>query len=172
MYQTCVGCVLQGEPCLKRDAVRRQLKGLGVKSIRWTCPDRKPKYMPGDLVWARTVADKNAPPDEISGEPYRDFYPAVVVENRSNRLVVFIKPGTPGRESGEETKFCGEGFCRIPLVRIEPRAGDREAVCPHCRQPQACGHADAYFCSQEAKRQREQAVRAGLVVDDTKELPF
>lgn len=140
-YRSCTGCIAQGQRCATRDALRKQIKGLGITSIKWRCDDRKPKYQVGDPVWVDTIAD-------LSDADYREEFPGVVVDADGARPLVFIDPGS---KSIDDTPFVpggnGSGFCKIPLSRIKARDGDRQAICRSCSWPASKGHQEGYICA-------------------------
>lgn len=147
MYRTCVGCAKQGEPCEARDVLKGRLAGLGVTSIKWRCKDREARFQIGDPVWASTVGDQNEVDDD--GEPYRDHYPGHIIRDLGSTLLIYIEPGAPGRECQDDVPFSprANGFCKIPLSRLEAREGDRETICKHCEWPSFKGHQSGYSCS-------------------------
>ena len=151
-YRTCIGCIHQGAPCEARDRVRATLKGFGVTSIKWRCPDRQPRYRVGDPVWALTVAQINGGEYDERGNPIRDYFPAVVVDpgKKPTKALVSIDPGAAGRgDFGDGIIFDvnSSGFCNIPLSRLQPRDGEREEICKYCCNPVRRGHTQGFNCN-------------------------
>lgn len=148
LYRSCTGCILEKKPCQARDAVRKHLKGFGVTSLKWKCKSRVARISIGDPVWVLTVAG-NGEPEDRDG-PSRDFFPGIAVRDHGTKMLVVIQRDAPGRDDPEitfsPTKGSGNGFCKIPLSRIEKRDGERVKVCEGCWQPEFMGHADGYFC--------------------------
>lgn len=142
-YRTCVGCIDEKHDCASRDRLRKHLKGLGVTSIKWKCAMRVDRVNVGDPVWALTVASTT----DNDGEPYRDHFPAMAIRHCGSKMLVFIEPGSLGRN--EECKFDAthSGFCKIPLSRISARDGEREDICKSCQWPASKGHAPGYICA-------------------------
>jgi hypothetical protein len=133
------------------------LKGLGITSVKWKCADRKPIYQIGDLVWADTIASIRDVNDD--GIPYRDEFPAVVVNAvGSSKPLIFIDPGTKGRSNVFEfVSELSNGFCRIPLSRLRPREGERQKICPSCDWPEWKGHQPGYICAVAAGNRESAA---------------
>ncbi len=146
-YRTCVGCALQGKPCVTRAAMREKLAGLGVTSIKWKCKSRLARFLVGDPVFAFTLGCVE------EGEAYMDHFPAVVVEVKGANAIVFIESGAAGLEDVPfEPKGSGNGFCKIPLSRLREREGERETICPSCGWPARKGHQEGYGCTNWAER--------------------
>lgn len=147
LYRTCVGCLSDKSPCVARDDLRERLKGIGVTSIKWKCKDREPRFVVGDPIWALTVEGQGSDHQE-GGEPYRDYFPGTVIRDCGSKLLVYIAPGSPGRD-GEEYSFApsGNGFCKITLSRISKRDGERETICKACELPASKGHQNGYSCT-------------------------
>lgn len=143
-YRTCTGCLSQGKPCDTRNALRKRLAGIGVTSVKWKCADRKPVYQVGSPVWVDTVADND-------DADYRDEFPGIVIDVGGTRPLVFIDPGSLGRNEREFVPNNGRGFCRIPFSRLTAREGELEKICPSCNWPDWKGHQEGYLCAMQAQ---------------------
>lgn len=149
VYRTCFGCAHQGTACEHRVALAAAIKGLGLTSVRHACKHRKSRFAIGDPVWLETVYDKNGDSDE-NGIP-QDQFPGHVVREYGAKVLVYIKPGSPPRESdSDELNFVGSGFCRVSMTRLERRDGPREEVCKSCDMPASLGHLEGYICHRQA----------------------
>lgn len=146
IYRSCQGCAFAKAQCEHRDKLRSSLAGLGITSVKWKCGARKPLFTTGDAVWAFTVSSMTNADRYDDGEPYRDTYPGFIVDMLGTRALVYIAPGAPG-EDYPDIKFEGDGFCKLPLARLKPRAADHEDICPACQRPASAGHAPAYSCN-------------------------
>lgn len=144
IYRTCFGCIHQGKPCTERDAVRERLRGLGVTSVKWVCKSRIVGFDAGDPVWVDTVPGYASHSDDGEGRPPRDRFPGVVVSVGTTKASVFIRPGTPGEDSGYEFEPQSKGFCSIPFKRLTVRDGAIEEICEHCGWPSSAGHDPGY----------------------------
>lgn len=146
-FRTCSGCVFDKEPCFHRDTLKAKLSGLGITSVRWKCKFRSARFIVGDPVWALT-SESYGSADE--GGPLKDDFAGFVIRSAGAKALVWIEPGTPGRERGEDgVRFepSGNGFCKIPLSRLKPREAEREAICPSCEWPASKGHQEGYSCA-------------------------
>lgn len=147
VYRTCYGCILRGKPCERRDAIAKVIKGLNIQSLKFKCGDRKSLFAIGAPVWVETVYDMNGEGGE-NGVPL-DSFPGHIIEDLGTRALVYIKPGSLGRdEPDEDLGFVGRsnGFCKVVLTRISAREGDVEALCKECSLPASMGHLPNYAC--------------------------
>ena len=146
VYRACTGCILQGQPCEARDAMRTALKGLNVTSVKWRCAARRTRVNRGDPVWVETVGDQ-------SDADLRGEFPAVAIKDVGPKVLVFIEAGV--RDRGGDVEFIpgagARGFCKIPLSRITAREGGKYELCPHCDWPAYKGHQSGYSCNPETK---------------------
>lgn len=146
VYRTCYGCCLRGKPCDRRDTVAKAIKGLAVSSLKFQCFSRTPVYAVGTPVWLKTVYDMDGDSDE-NGIPV-DYYPGHVVQDLGSRALVFVKPGSLGRDDGDLAFVSkNNGFCRVSLKKLSRREGPVEAVCPDCTLPASAGHLEGSTCS-------------------------
>lgn len=153
VFRTCTGCKYQPGPCGPRDVLKAAIKGLRITSVKWRCSARVPRFVPGDPVWAETVADK-AP--EFPEEVYRDDFPAIFVEARGSNGLVFIETAAPAREE-EHVCFVAEkpgAFCSIPLARLKPRDAAKQRVCAYCSMPESLEHPEGYICAPPANARK------------------
>lgn len=148
-YRTCFGCLHQGKPCAARDAMRANLRGLGVTSIKWKCADRVSRFKCGDAVWAETYSSYGNADFERAE---RSDFPAFVTDVTGSKVVVYIHNGSLSQCEEYEFEANNNGFCKIPMGRIRPRDAAAQAICKHCRLPEMFGHAEGYFCSPEFQR--------------------
>lgn len=142
-YRTCGGCVRDRKPCDTRATLQRALAGLHMTSVKWRCQDRQEPYAPGDAVYARTAVDFGTP-DEPGLLMAR--FPGVLVRILGTKAVVFIKPDEDGLDdNGEGVIFTprnSDGFCKLPLLRIEARDAPAEGFCSKCGNPNSAPHAN------------------------------
>ena len=147
VYRTCYGCAADPKTCQARKAVSDQIKGLGVTSIKWRCPDRKDRFHVGQAVWATTHS--GVIQSEYDGGGYIGDFPAIIIRHQGARAVVMIEPGALDRT--ERAPFtplnAGNGFCKIPLTRLKERDAPTVAVCPTCEMPDGLPHQSGWSCS-------------------------
>lgn len=147
VYRTCYGCVLRGKPCERRDAVAKVISGLGIQSLKFKCDARKPLFAIGAPVWLETVWKVDGEGDENG--TFTDFFAGHVVGDLGGKALVYVKPGTLGRdEPHEDYPFTSNtnGFCKVSLKKLSAREGEVEAVCKDCSLPASMGHMENYTC--------------------------
>lgn len=150
IYRTCMGCKSQGAPCEARNIFRKAVAGLGIRSALWHCREKRPRFVPGDLVWAFTVSEQTGGAQrDDDGEPWRDDFPGIVITMLGAKALVFVKPDSPGRTMGDNVQFVSSnnGFCKIPLSRLKSREGEREEICKFCSMPSSLPHESGYSCN-------------------------
>ena len=157
-YRTCEGCVRGGVFCSARDALRIQLSGLRITSVRWQCRERIACFQIGDPVWALTVDGQ--PDGDEDGDPFRGRFPAIVIREAGTKMLVFIEPGARDADGDLEFSASHNGFCKIPLSRLSARDGERESVCPACEWPASKGHMQGYSCAYEEQLRLKRAANA------------
>lgn len=154
VYRACWGCVSDGSTCPTRAAVRDQIRGLGVTSIKWRCKDRVPKFKIGDAVWVRTVSDMASSIDD-NGETIFGDYPGHVVDIRGSKILIHIPAGAFPRNEDDypfsPSSHSGHGFCKVPFARVTARDSDREEICPQCSLPASQGHISGYACEYKCR---------------------
>lgn len=149
-YRTCTGCVFGTGYCHEREAVKAQVKGLGVTSLRWKCKWKRLAYLPGDAVYVETIGYEPEGDEDV----HIGMFPATVIQAKGSKLVCFIEPGTlDDSEVPFEPKSHGNGHVKIPLSRVSHRDAIREYVCDSCsRITRLAGHED--YCRNAPKEQR------------------
>jgi len=122
--------------------MRAAIKGLGVTSIKWKCPTRKPRYNPGDPVYARLGADC----DPDYGVTVADF-PAIVIRLLGSKVLVYVEKDATSESGGYQFEPRGNGFCKVTLSRLKPRTGEPQTICKSCEWPESLGHQEGYSCN-------------------------
>lgn len=151
VFRTCTGCLFQPGYCGTRETFKASIKGLQITSVKWRCKGRIARFAPGDPVWALTAADRNEV-DEETGQPYMDHFPAVIVEQRGSKALLHIADGALGRSGDSKFVPSNNGFCMIPLSRVEPREGTRERICFYCSMPESLDHLYGHACGLDGAR--------------------
>ena len=129
---------------------------MGVTSLKHTCKDRAPEYMPGDPVIVKTGVVGNE-----SGEWWEGEYQGIFVkEAKATRVICFIRLGTRNLDGEDEftAKNGSPGFVKVPRSRIRKCDGERIDIkeCPHCiGYPALTGkcESDPAKCPFEAKKE-------------------
>lgn len=142
-YRTCFGCQLRGKPCPTRAVIADAIKGLGIQSLRHKCAGRRPLFAIGQPVWLETVYAVDGDGDENG--TFRDSFAGHVVKDLGSKALVFVPPGTLGRDDPhEDYAFASKtgGFCKVSLKKLTAREGDVEAICDGCMAPSSFGHTE------------------------------
>jgi hypothetical protein len=154
-YRTCTGCIFGAGYCHAREAVKAQVAGLGVTSLKWKCKWKRLAFNPGDAVFVETIGYQ----PEGDEDAYISKWPATVIQAKGSKLICFIEPGA--LDDGEvpfEPKAHGNGHVKVPLSRVSPRDAVREHVCDFCKRiARLAGHED--YCRhapQEPRRAHQQ----------------
>ena len=148
-YHACVGCAHDKATCDAFAAFKEKIKGLGLTSVKWRCPERVDRFHVGQPVWALTTV--------IYGDGYNDEnvcrneWPGHIIRLLGPSALVYIKPGVQAKDYDDEAPFepksGGNGFCKIPLSRLKTRGGEDETICKQCELPSFTGHQAGYMCS-------------------------
>ena len=144
-YQTCKGCANSSGDCAIRDAVKKQLKGLSVTSIKWRCKEKTPIYQVGDPVWVSLSTSES---DEW-GSQYYAFFPGIVVQNKFPKFVIYVQPSSESECEMYtfEPNGNGTGYVKQSHIHMKKRAGDTQTVCTTCGGlPDVNGHHIEFSC--------------------------
>lgn len=91
-YRTCKNCRFEKSGCQKREEMRTAIKGLGITSIKFRCPDRRAIFDEGQrvkLTW-RVFASG----DDYDEETIHEFLATVMFEVAGGlRYIVRVDPG-------------------------------------------------------------------------------
>lgn len=150
-YRTCFGCVHGAGACQVREAVKAQVSGLGVTSLKWKCKWKRLAFQPGDAVFVETIGYQPEGEEDF----YLGSYPATVIQIKGSKLICFIEPGVEDETHGIpfEPKNNGNGHVKVPMARVTKRDAIRESVCGYCnRITRLVGHED--YCRDAPKEQR------------------
>ena len=129
--RTCYNCKLASAPCERRDAVKAQIKGMGITSIKFKCDQREPLFAVGQRV------SVTWPVSYGGGEYYEcglETWPATVVAERAPRFLICVDEvesdhGTPRAE------YLKAGpYAKVPAGRLDPLDEQSREVCPTCHE--------------------------------------
>lgn len=120
-YATCVGCALVGQ-CKTRPMMSAAIAGLGIKSLKFTCHERRDKFQLGDAVWFRFPVFDGHHWDGEERFTNCDF-PGHVSGKSGSKVVGYIKPGAmdKGGRYPFEPINGGNGYVKAPLARVSHR---------------------------------------------------
>lgn len=153
-YRRCRLCTAK-DGCQTKADIGKVISGLGVTSILHKCKDYNPPYQPGEPVFVRTIATYDCDPME---GPSMDTFPGHFIKQSGSKALVYIKPGAPSEEMGEDGPFDAKnnGFCSLSYSRLSARPdGERVEICKICDGPVG-RECDGYFnCPNSSPKQGE-----------------
>lgn len=125
---TCNGCQHAGG-CERASDFRSKVRGLGIRSVKFACPDRAFLFQPGDPVWFQSWVTEG---DERHPVKWAGW----VIQQRSTRIYGFIPLGS--RDDLCEIPFEGKanGFVNFPLSRVSLDLTRERRTPSYCR---TCG---------------------------------
>lgn len=145
VYRTCRNCAHEREPCQQRENVRASLKGLGMTSVKFRCPDREPRFRRGQ----RVSVTWPVPDDSGYDMPTLETWPATVIRESGARFLVLIDD----TDSDHETP--ATEYVKNPTLFARPA--------PNCVRPidepdvtlcMACDHAPDHprrYCAEQER---------------------
>jgi hypothetical protein len=134
---TCTGCKLGGK-CEHADFLRRDLKGYGIRSMKFACARREDIYQPGQPVFFTIFV----PYDDDERKSTAAKFPGHVIKQNGGKVFGFIAPGTPDIYGGFPFEARAGGYVKIPLARVtadEARPKGNVSVCRWCGNHPAVG---------------------------------
>ncbi|MCV9940880.1 hypothetical protein OIU35_31405 [Boseaceae bacterium BT-24-1] len=134
-FLTCTGCKFNGD-CDLAAVKRADLKGHGIRTIKFACKRRADIFQPGQAALFTTfVSDED---EAHRGGVMEVTYPGHVIKQMGSKVFGFIKPGaedTDGYGIPFEAKV--RGYVKMPLTRVKTD-GSRDAAnvdsCKWCGQ--------------------------------------
>jgi len=135
-YRTCRHCVLERQPCERRETVRTSIKGLGLTSVAFRCAARAPLFRAGQRV---SVTWPVYPDDWQYEDGYSlESWPATVVQPTQKGFVIQVDDvpsdhETPAREYIKNDHL----FCNVRPSRLAPLDEPDRVLCGRCGNPQA-----------------------------------
>lgn len=132
-YATCFNCVNDRYTCQRHLALREALKGTGVYTVKFKCPERRPYFAPGQRVafdwkWFES--------DEYDTSVLHLTFAGTVIREKGSKFVVQVDGGKD--ISGEEME-ASEVFTKNDQLLIKVRPADMRplneptrAVCQTC----------------------------------------
>lgn len=97
-YRTCHNCRVDRATCPRLSAIKTQVAGLNLTSVKFKCADRVPLYAPGDRVMVTWTVSLGDYPDEANDE----MWPATVVGEKGSQFIICVDDvdsdeGTPAK---------------------------------------------------------------------------
>jgi hypothetical protein len=126
----CFNCAAEKPECPRRQAMSKAIKGLGITSVKFNCPDRQSKFRPGQ----RVEFDWRYYADDGSGEGYTTSFVGTVMHEMAGNRRFAIRVD----QEGEHYDFPPSEVLRNPeFISVRPddmRALEQpdRAICPNC----------------------------------------
>ena len=133
-YKPCRNCAVEKSDCPRRKMVRQSIAGLGVTTINFKCPDRKPLFKQGQRVslsWTLWVE----PDDPNYGStPYNLQYHATVLAEHRTKFIVRVDdmPDLKRREPAAEVFRDGHLVIKARANDLSPLDEPDRAICIVC----------------------------------------
>lgn len=114
---TCTGCKFSGD-CDHARHLRSALKGHGLRSVKFACAKRENVLAAGQTAIFTTYISRCDDMDNYMAVSY----PGIVIEQRGNKVLGFIRPGEMDTSRCYPFEPRGNGYVKMPLARV--RADD------------------------------------------------
>jgi len=118
-FLTCHTCATPAATCPVRAALRENLAGLGITTLRHRCPEYRTAFEPGEAVKVTTLAwfhrDDDDPPPKLA-------FPGHFIRMDRTKALVFVPEGAEDL-NGEGISFepNARGYLKVPLARVAHR---------------------------------------------------
>lgn len=149
-FRPCFNCAIPRKECDTAKRMTAGLRGLGVTSVKFNCPDRKPKFAPGQRV---SVTWTVFPPDYEFGDDYADeAWPATVSCESGNKFVIRVDDvpsdfETPAREYIKSANL----YCKVSASKLKPLDEPAQPICKRCGEIGGLGFIGCYDLNGEGK---------------------
>lgn len=128
-FRKCTNCVLEKQPCERRETVRKGIAGLGVTSVKMRCADRRPIYSVGQRV---NVCWKVQEPDGEGGYT-EETWPATVIRESGCRFIVKVDDVMSDYESLASEVFNNKSlYIKARVGQLSPINEPHQIVCGEC----------------------------------------
>lgn len=129
-FRTCKNCVLEREPCPRREAVKASIAGTGVTSVKFACAIRKPLYAPGDRVVSRwTVPDS----DDYDERAQEEHWPATVIKEVGTMFQLKIDDVRSENDTPAKGYFKNQSlYVKARAGKLKPLDEPSQVVCDQC----------------------------------------
>lgn len=129
-YAPCKNCTKDATTCERRVNLKKSLRGLGVTSVKFKCPDRVLPFTPGQRVEVSFV----------NGDEWGDWeetWAATVIKESGSRFLCKVDDAdSVDAETPAKSFFKNETlFVKVPLHRIRPLDEPPREVCSSCDAP-------------------------------------
>lgn len=140
-YTNCRGCTVNTSTCAHRAKIRESLAGLGLTSIKFKCPDRKPQFSRGNRVLV-TWTLVGRPYQTSEGYDYANevvsFKATVIEEKKPGRFLIRVDDGA-SHDCGDDFVapdcLSGNGFASVGFQKLQSLNEFNKRVCDLCNSP-------------------------------------
>jgi hypothetical protein len=129
----CLNCAADKTECPRRQAMNKAIKGLGITSAKFNCPDRKSKFRPGQRVeffwryWEQT--DDHGGSDEFIAT----FTGTIMREKPNNRrFSIRVDQDGDYYDLKPSEVLKNAEFTSVRPDDIRPLDEPDYAICPNC----------------------------------------
>lgn len=130
-YRTCHNCGIDRATCPRLSAIKTQVAGLNLTSVKFKCADRLPLYAPGDRVnvtWTVGTEGYEEANDEM--------WPATVIGEKGSQFIICVDnvdsdEGTPAKSYVQNDSL----YAKASAQRLTPMTGGDDTprtVCGLC----------------------------------------
>lgn len=130
-FRPCFNCATPRKECATAKRMTAGLRGLGVTSVKFNCPDRKPKYAPGQRVSVSWLVHDGGAYDESPWDLHT--WPATVSGESGNRFVIRVDDvasdlDLPVREYVRSDNL----YCKVSAAKLAPLDEPAQPICKRC----------------------------------------
>lgn len=132
-FAPCFNCVVNKATCTRRAAMRKAIKGVGITSAKFPCPDRQSKFRPGQRVefdWRYYE-----PIDDYGGAvEYHATFRGTVMREKPNNRRFSIRVDQEGEyyDLSPAEVFNNPEFTSVRPDDIRPLDEPDQSICPNC----------------------------------------
>lgn len=132
-FGTCFNCDADKETCSRRQHIREGIKGLGITSLKFNCPERLPKFHTGQRVkfsWRYYEQISQYDHEEFTVE----FYGTIMREMPGNRrFSIRVDQEHEDYDCSPRELLKNPEFTSVRPAEIEPLGEPDRAMCSLCR---------------------------------------
>lgn len=132
-YRPCKNCLLEKEPCPRRDAVRAALKGTGVTSAAFRCNERKPIFAIGQRVTVTWLVPEH---DEYGGyeNGLHESWPATVIAERGTKFQIVVDDVASDEGTRARAWMKNESLhAKVTAPKLKALDEPNRELCPSCQ---------------------------------------
>lgn len=149
-FRPCFNCATPRKECATAKRITAGLRGLGVTSIKFNCPDRKPKFTPGQRVSVSWLIHDGDTYDESLWDLHT--WPATVSCESGSKFVVRVDDvdsdlDLPVREYVNSPNL----YCKVSASKLAPLDEPPQPICKRCGEIGGLGYTGCFDLNGEGK---------------------